>query len=31
MAKARHANVGPLNFLCGAVNAVNNVFVGLKG
>ncbi len=31
MAKARHANVGPLNFLFGAVNAANNVFVGLKG
>ncbi len=31
MAKARHANVGPLIFLCGAVNAANNVFVGLKG
>lgn len=31
MAKARHANVGPLIFLCGAVNVANNVFVGLKG
>lgn len=31
MAKARHANVGPLIFLFGAVNAANNAFVGLKG